>query len=234
MRQSRSPTLLCGIAIGVLAAASRSPAARGFRPSGHHRACFPASREWQSVGITIDDGASAQVVGAFADFCHDSGIRLRFSSTPPTVRGRSTPRRCGPWSIPVRCSWVTTPGRIRTSPASRPVPSPTRSAETPISCATPTVSTAPRTFVRPGANTARYRPHRRRPRLSHHHLWSSDIADSGRISEAGLIAAANRSFQPQQIVVGHANLHHHPLFRQLLDIIRSRNLQMVALNDVFT
>jgi peptidoglycan-N-acetylglucosamine deacetylase len=67
------------------------------------------------------------------------------------------------------------------------------------------------------------------------HRTSSDIADSGRISEAGLIAAANRSFQPQQIVVGHANLptitH---CFGQLLDIIRSRNLQTVTLNDVYT
>ena len=66
-------------------------------------------------------------------------------------------------------------------------------------------------------------------------MWSSDIADSGRIGEAGLIAAANRSFQPKQLVVGHANLptitH---CFPQLLDIIRSRNLQTVTFNDVFS
>ena len=60
-------------------------------------------------------------------------------------------------------------------------------------------------------------------------------AVTAEVTEAGLIAAANRSFQPQQIVVGNANLptitH---CFGQLLDIIHSRNLQTVTLNDAFT
>jgi hypothetical protein len=49
-----------------------------------------------------------------------------------------------------------------------------------------------------------------------------------------LIAAAQKSLQPQQIMLGHANLptvtHCLP---QLFDIIHSRNLQTVTLNDVF-
>jgi peptidoglycan-N-acetylglucosamine deacetylase len=66
-------------------------------------------------------------------------------------------------------------------------------------------------------------------------LWSGTIGDSVPISEAGLIAAAQQSFQPQQIMLGHANLptitH---CFPQLLDIIHSRNQQTVTRNDVFT
>src|SRR5271155_6111419 len=103
MRQIDRRTLLCGITIGVLAAASRSPAARGFpteRPPPGVLTRLPGNGN--QLALTIDDGASAQVVGAFADFCRDSGTRLTFSSTPPTVRGRSTPPRCGPWSIPVK------------------------------------------------------------------------------------------------------------------------------------
>lgn len=45
---------------------------------------------------------------------------------------------------------------------------------------------------------------------------------------------AQRSFQPQQIVLGHANLP--PVtdtYAQLLDIINSRGLQTVTLPDVF-
>jgi hypothetical protein len=49
-----------------------------------------------------------------------------------------------------------------------------------------------------------------------------------------LIAYANQSFQPQQIVLGHTNLppitHCYP---QLLDIIHGRIQQTVTLADVF-
>ncbi len=65
-------------------------------------------------------------------------------------------------------------------------------------------------------------------------LWSGSFGDDVPVSDAGLIAAAQKSLQPQQIVLGHANLptitH---CFPQLLDIIRNRNLQTVTLNDVF-
>src|SRR6201981_779593 len=79
MRQIDRRTLLCGITIGVLAAASRSPAARGFPtqpPPPGVVARLPGNGN--QLALTIDDGASAQVVGAFADFCRDSGTRLTF------------------------------------------------------------------------------------------------------------------------------------------------------------
>ncbi|MDA3659625.1 polysaccharide deacetylase family protein, partial [Mycobacterium xenopi] len=64
-------------------------------------------------------------------------------------------------------------------------------------------------------------------------LWSSTLGDSAPESEASLIANASKAFQPQQIVLAHANLptitHCYP---QLLDLIHSRNLQTVTLNDV--
>ena len=58
--------------------------------------------------------------------------------------------------------------------------------------------------------------------------------DSRPENENSLIGNAGKSFQPQQIVITHANLptitH---CYAQLLDIIHSRNLQTVTLNDVF-
>ena len=54
-------------------------------------------------------------------------------------------------------------------------------------------------------------------------------------NENSLVGNAGKSFQPQQIVITHANLptitH---CYAQLLDIIHSRNLQTVTLNDVFS
>ena len=52
--------------------------------------------------------------------------------------------------------------------------------------------------------------------------------------QANLVACAQRSFAPQQIVLAHANLptitH---CYAQLEQLITSRNLQTVTLNDVF-
>jgi peptidoglycan/xylan/chitin deacetylase (PgdA/CDA1 family) len=65
-------------------------------------------------------------------------------------------------------------------------------------------------------------------------MWSGTVGDSRPINETDLVANANNSFQPQQIVLAHANLP--PIshcYTQLLDIIHSRNLQTVTLNDVF-
>jgi peptidoglycan/xylan/chitin deacetylase (PgdA/CDA1 family) len=65
-------------------------------------------------------------------------------------------------------------------------------------------------------------------------MWSATIGDSRPENETSLIANAAKSFQPQQIILAHANLptitHCYP---QLLEIIHSRNLQTVTLNDVF-
>jgi peptidoglycan/xylan/chitin deacetylase (PgdA/CDA1 family) len=65
-------------------------------------------------------------------------------------------------------------------------------------------------------------------------MWSATIGDSRVINEQQLIGFAQQAFQGQQIVLAHANrppiTHTYP---QLLDLIASRNLQTVTLNDVF-
>jgi peptidoglycan/xylan/chitin deacetylase (PgdA/CDA1 family) len=230
-------TLLCGIAIGVLAAASRSPAARGFAtklPPPAVLTRLPA--DGNQLALTIDDGSSVQVVGAFADFCRDSGTRLTFF-----VNGANSS-----WSVnaPALRPMVDS-GQVQLGNHTWSHPDITRIAAGAVA-----------DQIRRNADFLRNTygidgtPYFRPPWGRHSPatdsiaadlgyttitMWSGDIGDSGRVSEAGLIAAANRSFQPQQIVVGHANLptitH---CFAQLLDIIRSRNLQTVTLNDVFT
>jgi hypothetical protein len=65
-------------------------------------------------------------------------------------------------------------------------------------------------------------------------MWSGDVGDSRPENETSLVANAGKSFQPQQIVLIHANLptvtHCYP---QLIDMIHGRNLQTVTLKDVF-
>ena len=65
-------------------------------------------------------------------------------------------------------------------------------------------------------------------------LWSGSLADSTVITEDYIVQMADKYFTPQAIVIGHLN---HPavthVYPQLVDIIRSRNLRTVTLNDVF-
>jgi len=64
-------------------------------------------------------------------------------------------------------------------------------------------------------------------------MWSGTIGDSRVINETQLIGYPNQSFQPQQIILGHANLP--PIthcYAQLLDITQSRNLQTEVFLEV--
>jgi peptidoglycan-N-acetylglucosamine deacetylase len=65
-------------------------------------------------------------------------------------------------------------------------------------------------------------------------LWSGSLSDSTLITEEYIVKMADKYFTPQDIVIGHLN--HLPVthvYPQLIDIIRSRNLRTVTLNDVF-
>src|ERR1700756_3521835 len=78
-------TMLCAMALGVLVAIRRAPAAGAVRwkiPLG--RLPAPAGvltrlpGDGDQLALTVDDGASVPVVGAFAQFCVDTGTRLIF------------------------------------------------------------------------------------------------------------------------------------------------------------
>jgi peptidoglycan-N-acetylglucosamine deacetylase len=65
-------------------------------------------------------------------------------------------------------------------------------------------------------------------------LWSGSLSDSTVITEEYIVKMADQYFNPQEIVIGHLN--HAPVthvYPELVDIIRSRNLRTVTLNDVF-
>jgi peptidoglycan-N-acetylglucosamine deacetylase len=238
-------TMLCVIAAGVLAAVSRAPTARGTAvgwtiPLG--RGPAPAGvlmrlpGEGNQLALTVDDGASVPVVEAFAHFCQDSGTRLTFfvnganpswSVNAPTLRpmvdSGQVQMANHTWSHPNldRMGLEAVADQIR------------RNAD----------------FLKNlyGSDGAPYF----RPPYGVHNadidrvaadqgyttvtLWSGDVGDSRPENESSLIANAAKSFQPQQIVLIHANLptvtH---CYAQLLDLIHSRGLQTVTLNDVFS
>lgn len=65
-------------------------------------------------------------------------------------------------------------------------------------------------------------------------LWSGSLADSTLITEEYIVQMAHQYFTPRTIVIGHLN--HLPVthvYPQLIEVIRSRNLRTVTLDDVF-
>ena len=65
-------------------------------------------------------------------------------------------------------------------------------------------------------------------------MWSDSLEDQNVIGEGEIVKMADKYFNAQAIVIGHLN--HLPVthvYGQLVDVIRSRNLQTVTLDDVF-
>ena len=227
-------TLLYGMAVAALAAASCSPLARSQKPAAPVGVLTRLPGNGNQLALTIDDGTSGTVVGAFAQFCQDSGTRLTFfvngvnsswSVNAPALRpmvdsgqiqmGNHT------WSHPYL-------NRIRHSAVADQL---SRNAD----FLKNTYGTDGTPYWRPPYGVHNADIDRVAADLGYTTitLWSGDIGNPVS-DESSLIAAASKSFQPQQIVIGHANLptvtH---CFPQLLDLIHSRNLQTVTLNDVF-
>jgi len=228
-------TLLYGMAVAALAAASCSPLARSQKPAAPVGVLTRLPGNGNQLALTIDDGTSVAVVGAFAQFCQDSGTRLTFfvngvnsswSVNAPALRpmvdsgqiqmGNHT------WSHPYL-------NRMGLSAVADQL---SRNAD----FLKNTYGTDGTPYWRPPYGVHNADIDRVAADLGYTTitLWSGDIGNSVPETESSLIAAASKSFQPQQIVIGHANLptvtH---CFPQLLDLIHSRNLQTVTLNDVF-
>ncbi|HME46549.1 polysaccharide deacetylase family protein [Mycobacterium sp.] len=237
-------TALCVIAAAVLAATgdllpARADAARGGLPAA--RVPAPAGvltrlpGDGNQLAFTVDDGTSTAVVAAFADFCRDTGTRMTFfvngankswtdnaPALQPMVDSGQVQLGNHTWSHPdiTRIGVDAVADQIR------------RNAD--FLKNTYGVDGTP--FFRPpygrhNADTDRVAATLGYPTIT---MWSATIGDSAPENATSLIANARNSFQAQQIVLGHANLptitH---CYAQLIDIISTRNLQTVTLNDVF-
>jgi peptidoglycan-N-acetylglucosamine deacetylase len=240
-------SLLSAVAVGLIdwvAAVSRAPAST----AAPIRWKIPPGRippptgvltrlpgDGNQLAFTVDDGASVSVVGAFAQFCRDTGTRLTFfvnganpswSVNAPALRplvdagqvqvGNHT------WSHPylTRMNLTAVADQIR------------RNAD----FLRNTYGTDGTPYFRPpyGVHTAGIDRVAADQGYTTITLWSGTVGDSAPETEASLVANAAKAFQPQQIVLTHANMptitH---CYAQLTDLIASRNLQTVTLNDVF-
>ncbi len=236
-------TLIKAVALAVLAATSRPAVAlAGPIPKGPTGRIPPPNGvlsrlpgDGNLLAFTVDDGVNSDVVSAFAAFCRDSGTRITFF-----VNGVNPS-----WSVNApQLRPMVDSGQIQMANHTWSHPYITRITSAELTDQiqrnkdflrnTYGVDGTP--YFRPpyGVHTAatdRIAADLGYPTIT---LWSATVGDSRVIDEKALIGYAQQAFQGQQIVLAHANrlpiTHTYP---QLLDIIASRNLATVTLNDVF-
>ena len=189
----------------------------------------------QNVALTIDDGVSEEVVSAYIDFARATGVRFTFFVTGsypswtlhkdklrPFVDSGQIQLANHTWTHPdlTRCSGGTIESELRRCE---------RLLNT-------TFGVTGKPFLRPPYGARNHFVDGVAASLGYTSMttWYGSFGDSGHISEKTLLNLARKWLQPQAVVIGHANLpmvtH---LYGPIVDIIRSRNLQTVTLDDAW-
>lgn len=184
---------------------------------------------------TVDDGANTDVVRLYTQFARDSGVRLTYFVTGGYHSWTDNAGLLRP---------LVEAGQIQLGNHTWTHPDLTRLSKSQVA----EEISRTHAFLRNtyGVDAAPYL----RPPYGHHNaavaavaadlgyqvttLWSGDLRDSAPVSEDQIVRMAYQSFIPHNIVIGHLN---HPpvthVYPQLIDIIRSRRLRTVTLDDVF-
>lgn len=188
------------------------------------------------MALTVDDGADADVVGAYIEFAKDTGARFTFFVTAYYQ------------------SWMVHRDELRPLVESGQIQLANHTWDHADLAALSESAVADelsqcKLFLRNtfGVDGMPYY----RPPFGRHNatvdriaadlgytvpvMWYGSLSDSGLITEQYLVECARKYFNPQTIVIGHANFA--PVTRcygQLVDIIRERNLSLVTLDDVLT
>ena len=184
---------------------------------------------------TVDDGANTDVVRLYTQFAKDTGVRLTYFVTGAY---RSWTDNAGLLRPLVESGQIQLGNHTWTHPDLTQLSKGQIAEEL-----TRTDALLRNTY---GVDATPYL----RPPYGHHNaavaavaadlgyrvttLWSGDLRDSALVSEDHIVRMAYQSFIPQNIVIGHLN--HPPIthvYGQLVDVIRSRRLRTVTLNDVF-
>jgi peptidoglycan-N-acetylglucosamine deacetylase len=187
------------------------------------------------LALTLDDGVSSDVVRLYTEFAKDTGVRLTYF-----VNGTYR-------------SWTENRNLLRPLVESGQIQLGNHTWSHPDLATLPKDQVADQLRRNHQFLMRNYgvdaRPYFRPPYGSHNPvvdavaaelgytmptMWSGSLEDQNVIGEDEIVKMANKYFNPQAIVIGHLN--HLPVthvYGQLVDVIRSRNLQTVTLDDVF-
>jgi peptidoglycan/xylan/chitin deacetylase (PgdA/CDA1 family) len=189
----------------------------------------------KNIALTIDDGVSAEVVSAYIDFARATGIRFTFFVTGSYRSWTQHKDKLRPFveSGQIQLANHTWTHADLTRCSGREIQSELTRCEKLLNN---TFGVTGKPFVRPPYGARNSFVDRVAASLGYTSIttWYGTLGDSGRVTEAAMLDLAKKWIQPQAIVIGHANrptVTH--LFGPIADIIRSRNLQTVTLDDAW-
>jgi peptidoglycan/xylan/chitin deacetylase (PgdA/CDA1 family) len=191
--------------------------------------------EGTALALTIDDGVSEEVVGAYARLAKDTGIRLTFF---PNGRYRSWTDRAAALRPLVDSGQVALGNHTWSHPDLTTLPDADVATEIARNrdFLEKTFGAGGTPFFRPpyGAHDERVdriAADQGHPTIA---MWNGTLGDDKLLSGEQLLGFARQWFTAQSIVIGHAN---HPpvttVYGQLLDLIAERGLRTVTLADVW-
>lgn len=189
----------------------------------------------KNIALTIDDGISPEVVSAYIDFARATGVRFTFFVTGSYPAWTHNKDKLRPFvdsgQIQLANHTWTHPDLIRLS--ARQIQRELTRCEKFLNN---TFAVTGKPFMRPPYGARNRSVDRVAAGLGYTSIttWYGTFGDSGLITEAVLLDLAKKWIQPQAVVIGHANfptVTH--LYGQIVDIIRSRSLQTVTLDDAW-
>jgi peptidoglycan/xylan/chitin deacetylase (PgdA/CDA1 family) len=187
------------------------------------------------LALTVDDGTDSAVVGAYADLCRRTGLRVTFfcngvtrswtehaSVLRPLVEANQVFMANHTWSHPdlLRLMAAEVTDQVRRNE----------------SFLTRSYGVTGRPFLRPpfGYHNARLDAQLADLGYPAVTMWLGSLGDATMETPAKIVSLADRWFLPQHVVIGHAN---HPPVIHVLDalvqILHQRHLQPVHLGDVY-
>ncbi len=184
---------------------------------------------------TVDDGSSAEVVAGYAEFASNTGIRITFfmngaydswAQSAPVLRPLVESGQVQIGNHTFSHPWLT-----RISDAAI-----VEQLQHNASVIKNLFGVDPAPYYRPpyGAIDKRVRAVASSIGYTAPIMWYGSLSDSGSITPEQVVDLATTWFLPQHIVIGHANFPSvTQVYPQLMDILRSRQLQTVTFDDVF-
>jgi peptidoglycan/xylan/chitin deacetylase (PgdA/CDA1 family) len=207
------------------------PAVRGGPPS-HITHLDGVGR---NLALTIDDGISADVVSAYIDFARATGVRFTFFVTGSYPSWTQHKEKLRPFvdSGQIQLANHTWTHADLTRCSGRQIERELTRCEKLLNN---TFGVTGKPFVRPPYGARNSFVDKVAASLGYTSIttWYGSFGDSEHISETTLLHLAKKWIQPQAVVIGHANLpivtH---LFGPITDVIRSRSLRTVTLDDAW-
>jgi peptidoglycan/xylan/chitin deacetylase (PgdA/CDA1 family) len=192
--------------------------------------------EGTALALTIDDGVSEEVVGAYAQLAADTGIRLTFF---PNGCYRSWTDRAAVLRPLVDSGQVALGNHTWSHPDLTTLADADVAAEIARNrdFLQDVFGAGGTPFFRPPYGARDERVDRIAAEQGHPTvvMWNGTLGDDRLLSGEELLGYARQWFAAQAIVIGHAN---HPpvttVYGQLLDLIAERGLRTVTLADVWT